>query len=53
MGPTLDPFPFLDEGLAALVFLNALAYLGVDLRNVFGKKEPQPVPVRVRSDRRH
>lgn len=46
MGPTLDPLPFLDEGLAGLVFLNALAYLGVDLRNLFGKKEPVPVPVR-------
>lgn len=46
MGPTLDPLPFLDEGLAGLVFLNALAYLGIDLRNVFGKREPVPVPVR-------
>jgi hypothetical protein len=46
MGPTLDPLPFLDEGLAGLIFLNALAYLGVDLRTVFGRREPVPVPVR-------
>ncbi len=46
MGPTLDPLPFLDEGLAALVFLNALAYLGIDFRKVFGRKGPVPVPVR-------
>lgn len=45
MVPTLDPFPFLDEGLAGLIFLNALAYLGIDLRTLFGRKEPVPVPV--------
>ena len=46
MGPTVDPLPFLDEGLAALVFLNALAYLGIDFRKVFGRNGPVPVPVR-------
>lgn len=30
-----DPVPFLDEGLALMVFLNALAYLGFDLRGYF------------------
>jgi hypothetical protein len=48
MGPTLDPLPFLDEGLAALVFLNSLAALGIDLRSVFGRREPAPVRVRSR-----
>ncbi len=48
MVPTVDPFPFLDEGLATLIFLNALAALGIDLRKVFGKRETVPVPVRGR-----
>lgn len=48
MVPTLDPLPFVDEGLAGLIFLNALAYLGVDLRAVFGRRQPVPVPVPVR-----
>lgn len=46
MVPTLDPLPFLDEGLAFLIFLNSLAYLGIDLRNLFGSRQPQPVRVR-------
>ena len=50
MVPTVDPIPFLDEGVARMVLLNALAYLGIDLRRIFGKK-PEPVPVRIRSDR--
>ena len=50
MVPTVDPIPFLDEGLAMMVLLNALAYLGIALRRIFGKK-PEPVPVRIRSDR--
>ncbi|NNC88902.1 MAG: hypothetical protein HKN82_10640 [Akkermansiaceae bacterium] len=33
-----DPIPFLDEGAALLVFLNCLAYLGMDLRRFFGMK---------------
>jgi len=49
MVPTLDPLPFLDEGLAMLIFLNALAALGIDLRNVFGKKKLLPVRVPVGS----
>ena len=52
MVPTLDPFPFLDEGLAGLVFLNALAYLGIDPRNPFGRKEPALVRVPVDAERR-
>lgn len=36
-----DAIPFignLDEGMAAFLSLSALAYFGVDLRNVFGTK---------------
>jgi hypothetical protein len=40
-----DPLPFIDEGLALVIFLNALAYLGLDLRGLFGmgkgKKEEE------------
>ena len=50
MGPTLDPLPFLDEGVAGLVFLIALAALGLDPRRILGWKHP--VTVRVRSGRR-
>ena len=35
MVPTLDPLPFLDEGLAAMILLNALAALGIDVRRFF------------------
>lgn len=38
MGPMLDPIPFIDEGVAALVLLNSLAFLGLDLRKYFGLK---------------
>ena len=31
-GPIPDPLPFVDEGLALLVFVNAMAYLGYDVR---------------------
>ena len=34
-----DPLPFIDEGLALVVFLNSLAYLGLDLRGLFGMKK--------------
>ena len=45
IGIALDPLPFIDEGVAILVLLNSLAYLGLDLRRFFGlkgakKKEP-------------
>ena len=46
MVPTVDPLPFLDEGIATVIFLKALAALGIDLRKVFQKKEPVAVPVR-------
>jgi len=36
MGPVLDPLPFLDEGLALLVLVNCLSYLGFDLRGLRG-----------------
>jgi len=32
LGPLPDPLPLLDEGLALLVLVQALAYLGIDLR---------------------
>jgi hypothetical protein len=48
MTPTLDPLPVLDEGLALMVFLNALAALGVDVRALFGRRTPAPVRVRSR-----
>lgn len=31
-----DPIPFVDEGVALVVFLNSLAHLGLDLRRFFG-----------------
>jgi len=44
-----DPLPFIDEGVALVVFLNALAYLGLDLRGLFGvgkgKKEEESPPI--------
>ncbi len=36
-----DTFPFignLDEATATLLLLSALAYFGIDLRNIFGNK---------------
>ena len=39
-----DPIPFLDEGAALLVFLNCLAYLGLDLRRFFGLKSKKTEP---------
>ncbi len=48
MVPTLDPLPLLDEGLVMLIFFKALASLGIDVRDLFGRQEPVPVPVRSR-----
>ena len=50
MLPTLDPLPFLDEGLATLIFLNALLALGIDPRRAFAPRERAVVPVRGRRD---
>ena len=33
-----DPIPFIDEGAAFLVFINCLAFLGLDLKRFFGLK---------------
>lgn len=33
-----DPIPFVDEGVAILILLNSLAFLGLDLRRFFGLK---------------
>ena len=38
MPAPLDPIPFLDEGVAFLILINCLAYLGLDLRRFFGLK---------------
>ncbi|MDE0826337.1 MAG: hypothetical protein OSA48_05980 [Akkermansiaceae bacterium] len=44
-----DPIPFIDEGVALVVFLNSLAHLGLDLRRFFGlgggKKEENGQPI--------
>jgi hypothetical protein len=32
LGPLPDPIPFLDEGLAVLIFVQSLAYLGMDVK---------------------
>ena len=34
----MDPLPFIDEAAALLVLLNSLAYLGLDIRKLFGIK---------------
>ncbi len=43
-GPIPDPLPFIDEGLALLVFVNAMAYLGYDVRRwlPFSSKGAKP-----------
>ena len=38
VGPAIDPVPFIDEGAAFLVFINCLAFLGLDLKRFFGLK---------------
>jgi len=46
--PIPDPLPFVDEATALLIFLNATAYLGFDLRRwlpFFGKAKPKPAPI--------
>lgn len=35
-GPLPDPIPFVDEGMAFLIFINSLAALGLDLRRFVG-----------------
>ena len=56
MGPMfgpVDPLPIIDEALALMVFVQAMAALGVDVRRwlpFFGKKPP---PVPVRAEARH
>ncbi len=50
MGPMADPAPIIDEALALVVLVQALAALGLDVRRwlpLFGKKVPpaaQPKP---------
>ena len=38
IGLAPDPIPFIDEGIALIVLLNSLAWLGLDLRRFFGIK---------------
>jgi len=33
-----DPVPFIDEGILIMVALNSLAFLGLDIRKLFGVK---------------
>ena len=54
MGPIIgpmDPLPIIDEALALMVFVQAMAALGLDVRRwlpFFGRKAP-PEPVRQRT----
>ncbi|MGD7654570.1 MAG: hypothetical protein ACQCXQ_15230 [Verrucomicrobiales bacterium] len=53
-GPMIDPLPFIDEATALLVFINATAYLGYDMRRwipFFGKgKTPHQKTAKDRPD---
>lgn len=45
-----DPIPFVDEGVAIIILLNSLAFLGLDLRRFFGikggkKEDSKPIDV--------
>ncbi len=42
-----DPVPFIDEGLALVVFLNTTAYLGLDFKKFFSpsKKKKNEIDV--------
>ena len=43
MGPMPDPLPIVDEALMLVIFVQALAALGIDVRRwlpLFGKKMP-------------
>ena len=45
MGPMPDPLPIVDEALMLVIFVQALAALGIDIRRwlpLFGKKMPDP-----------
>lgn len=45
-----DPIPFVDEGMAFVIFINALSMLGLDLRRFVGmkskeKKSDKPIDI--------
>lgn len=44
LGPIPDPLPFLDEGMALLVFVKSMAVLGIDLSRFlpFAGKKSKP-----------
>ena len=44
LGVMPDPVPFIDEGIAVIVLLNSLAWLGLDLRRFFGVKTSKSGP---------
>ncbi|NJM37648.1 MAG: hypothetical protein HC845_07220 [Akkermansiaceae bacterium] len=46
-----DPIPFIDEGIALLIFVQATRYLGYDVTkwlSFFGKGKPSPSPARTK-----
>lgn len=50
MGILPDPIPFVDEGVAIVILLNSMAFLGLDLRRFFGikgakKEDSKPIDV--------
>ena len=53
VGPLPDPIPFIDEGVALVVFLKCTSYLGYDLRKwlpFFGKSaKPTSKPNRTKA----
>jgi len=52
MGPIPDPLPIVDEAIMLMIFVQALAALGLDIRGwlpFFGKKMPEMQRARAKS----